>query len=265
MISLQGVATVPETGRVSGVLRTPAGAPAARVRVSAMAVSGSPADAAALISLSETDETGRFVLENIPPGRYYIVAGRVDLPTVYPGTQEISRGTVLTVAAGATIPDIDFAIAESSNRPSTPELSMPRITQVTLPVSVTVEDGGKVPVSADGRPATIHLTPVAGGNALEAPLSSTGIAIPVRQGAIEEYRVRVENLPEGYVVKSMTFGLTDLTTGTLKTARAVLIPGNAAARIVTYTGQGELQRILDGITEGLRPPSSLSIVLTPAR
>jgi hypothetical protein len=130
-------------------------------------------------------------------------------------------------------------------------ISLQGVIQVWLPVSVMVEADGKVPVSADTRPATIHLTPVAGGNSLEAPLNSTSIAIPVTKGVIEEYSVRIEKLSEAYVVKSMTFDSTDLSAGTLKISPATLI------RTVTRTGPHAFQGILS--------PSSLSIVLAPAR
>ena len=35
----------------------------------------------ATVSLAETDSTGRYQLENVPPGRYYITAGRLDVLT----------------------------------------------------------------------------------------------------------------------------------------------------------------------------------------
>jgi hypothetical protein len=245
MLSLQGNPVLPQGGRVTGVLRTAEGAPASKVRVSAtMSPRSSSESTAELVSLGETGEDGRFVLENIPPGRYYIVAGRVDLPTVYPGTQEIAKGTTITVTSGATVSGIDFVIAESSYRPATPERPVPRVIQATLPVNVIVEGGGKLPVSAGGRSATIQLTPVAGGKTQEVPLNSAGITLPLTPGVTEEYRVRIDNLPEGYVVKSMTFDSADLTTETLKASLSSL-PSLAPPRIVTFGGEGELQRKVD--------------------
>lgn len=254
MLSMQGTPAVPQGGTVTGVLRTEAGTPASRVRVSATTSPG-----AASVGLAETDEMGRFVLPDIPPGRYYIVAGRVGLPTVYPGTQEIEKGTTLAVAPGMTISGIDFVIAESSYRTSSPMNSAPRVIQMTLPVTVTVEGGGAVPAST-----TIRLTPVAGGKSLEAPLTSTGIVMPVTLGTIEDYRISIDNLPDGYVVKAMTFGSTDLTTETLKASAASLAtPFGVPRIIVTFTGEGELQRIVDRITEGWTGVRRLSITLAP--
>jgi hypothetical protein len=260
MLSLQGNPVLPQVGRVTGVLRTAAGAPASKVRVSATLSPRSRAESTAeLVSLGETDEEGRFVLENIPPGDYYIVAGRVDLPTVYPGTQELARGTTITVTPGATVSGIDFVIAESSYRPATPERPVPLVTQATLPVSVMVEGGGNLPVSAGGRSTTIQLIPVAGGKAHETPLNSARITLPVTPGVTEEYRVRIDNLPEDYVVKSMTFDSTDLTTETLKASLSSLTP--VTARIVTFGGEGPLQRLVDQAMQRAAARRGLSITL----
>lgn len=263
IMSAQGVSATPEAGRVTGVLRTTAGAPASKVRVSVKLSSENPADAA-LVGLGETDETGYFVLENIPPGRYYVIAGRVDRPTIYPGTLEAANGTIITVGAGATVEGIDFAIAESSYRPSSPEFLTPRITQITVPVIVTVEGGGQIPIPADAQSATIHLTPVAGGKDLQTPLNSAGVSVPITPGVTEEYHVRVENLPAGYVVKSIKFDSTDLTTDTLKASLGTLGQTPATPQIVTFTGEGELQRIIDSITQRPQASRKLLIILASA-
>ena len=96
LLFLQGIPIAQgQGGTVAGVLRNASGVPAAGVRVSAMAQPDSAQElssAAALVSIAETDEAGRYRLENVPPGRYYIVAGRVDFPTYYPGAQEMTGG-----------------------------------------------------------------------------------------------------------------------------------------------------------------------------
>src|SRR5262245_25457076 len=85
-----------QTGVVTGTVRTLEGRPAIRIRVAAMARPETATDLAggsALASVSETDDEGRYRLENIPPGQYYILAGRIDQPTFYPGTADMSTGT----------------------------------------------------------------------------------------------------------------------------------------------------------------------------
>src|SRR5262245_1897638 len=108
LLLLQGIPALPnQTGTVSGVLRAADGKPAAGVRVSAMARPDNPQDAlgaSSMAGISETDEAGRFQLENIPPGRYYIVAGRLDLPTYFPGTLDMAAATIVRITPGANLP-----------------------------------------------------------------------------------------------------------------------------------------------------------------
>src|SRR6187399_2024676 len=102
-----------QTGTVTGTLKTELGTPAVGVRVGAMLRPDSEmeiSNASALASIAETDAAGRFRLENIPQGRYYITAGRVDFPTYFPGTQLMSSGTPLLVKSGDTISGIDFVV-----------------------------------------------------------------------------------------------------------------------------------------------------------
>jgi hypothetical protein len=94
------------TGSISGTLKDATGAPLAGVRVGAMAVSGdqaTPTESGVLVSITQTDASGRYFLENVSPGRYHIVAGLVTFPTYYPGTEDISKAAVVTVGAGAAL------------------------------------------------------------------------------------------------------------------------------------------------------------------
>jgi protocatechuate 3,4-dioxygenase beta subunit len=95
MIVLQGI-PVQQGGTVSGILRDSRGMPVAGVRMAAVA-RGDPLEKAGPMSgITETDTQGRFTLENIPPGRYVIAAGRLDLQTFYPGTQSLWDAAILT-------------------------------------------------------------------------------------------------------------------------------------------------------------------------
>src|SRR5262245_40004872 len=117
IFAAQGIPALPnQGGTVTGVLRTADGLPAAAVRVSALVKLESAADlssAATLAGLAETDSSGRFRLENIPPGRYFIVAGRIDLPTFYPGTLTATEAVSIQVTPGLTAPGIDFVLNNS--------------------------------------------------------------------------------------------------------------------------------------------------------
>ena len=67
-----------------------------------------------MVSLTQTDSSGRYRLENVPAGRYYIAAGRVDLPTYYPGTLDMAKGTAVSISSATPLSDIDFVIQDAS-------------------------------------------------------------------------------------------------------------------------------------------------------
>jgi hypothetical protein len=248
LIAIQGPA-LPQTGKVTGILRTAAGTPAVRVRVAASDIS-----TAALVSLSETDQQGRFVLENIPPGRYYIVAGRVDLPTFYPGTLGIANGTILEIASGAAISGISFAVNDASTRPPLPGSPSPpapvlREPQMDLPIRIKVEGEGTMALSTAGQSTRIQLTARNSGKGSELALDATNFTIP---DVSDEYDVRLVNLPNGYVVTSMTFNGADLMNGPLKA------PTTPPFRIITFTGEGKLQSAADR-RAGIGPTAHISL------
>src|SRR5215207_2239792 len=98
----QGIPVAPnQSGTVLGTLRTAAGTPVAGVRVSALGKPENTMDLAtsnSMAGLAETDAAGRFRLENIPPGRYYIVAGNIDVPTFFPGTITANEAKDILIA-----------------------------------------------------------------------------------------------------------------------------------------------------------------------
>lgn len=103
-----------ENGIVTGQLLNPNGAPAPSVRVMATALPETGVQGGTMVSLTETDSNGRYRLENIPPGRYYIQAGLVDNPNYYPGVATASGATSVQVTAGATVSGIDFRMIRAA-------------------------------------------------------------------------------------------------------------------------------------------------------
>jgi hypothetical protein len=98
-------------GAVEGRITNLDGTLAADVRVTAQPVpdAGAPA-VPVLISIARTDTAGRFRLENIPPGRYYVAAGLVDAPTYYPGVTGLENARIVDVTTGPA-QEIGFALA----------------------------------------------------------------------------------------------------------------------------------------------------------
>jgi Spy/CpxP family protein refolding chaperone len=107
-----------QTGTVTGIVRLASGVPASGIRVTAVRVDGADDALKAMVSLTQTDSTGRYLLEQVPAGRYYIAAGRVDLPTYYPGTLQMSQGTPISISSAATVSNIDFVIQDTSASPT---------------------------------------------------------------------------------------------------------------------------------------------------
>ena len=211
VLAWQGISGLPsQTGTVTGTVRNPDGKPGSGIRIGAVTRPDSAEDAltsAAIVSLAETDESGRFRLENIPPGRYYISAGRVDLPTYYPGTLYMTDGVAITVAAGAALSGIDFTLnANSTGRSYTPTGPASGPAGMTIPLQVQVEGNGKIPVFSSGGYAMVHLTR-ADGSRVIALLGAREVSLPA---VAADFKVSVAFLPPGYAVKSITSGTTDL-------------------------------------------------------
>jgi hypothetical protein len=125
-----------ENGTATGQLKNSSGAPAGGVRVAAMSLAeGNTQGGGALVSLAETDAQGRYRLENIPPGRYYIQAGFIDAPSYYPGVSTVARASDVQIAAGATVTGLDFTMATGAG----------------------VRVSGRVPLTITPRPVAIRL------------------------------------------------------------------------------------------------------------
>ncbi len=116
---LQAAPVVNRPSTVSGQIQTRDGFPAVAVRVSAIPAPPATTRAAdgqnywatpAPVSTALTNNQGRYRLANVPPGRYYIVAGMLGRATYYPAATEVEGATVVTVGSD-TAETIDFKLA----------------------------------------------------------------------------------------------------------------------------------------------------------
>jgi hypothetical protein len=203
-----------QNGTITGVLKDGAGRPAAGVRIAAVPRPDSAEDliagTAAMNSIAETDEQGRYTLENVPPGRYFVSAGNLNLPTYYPGTQALAEGKMIAVAAGEKITAIDFTLKDSSagraigaGQPST----------FTIPLNLLVENGAKVPRFGGGKVTGVRLTSTTSGGSVFAPVTQPYFQLGV---GTANYEIIIEGLPEGYTVKSVKYGSTDINDARLR-------------------------------------------------
>jgi hypothetical protein len=106
-----------QNGTVTGVLRTDSGVPIPGVRVAVEPV-GNALDAGVLESIGLTDDEGLYLLENVSPGRYRLVAGRINSPLYHPGVPDSSRATTIVVVAGETtkVPAMVFSRTRVAGR-----------------------------------------------------------------------------------------------------------------------------------------------------
>jgi len=201
-----------ESGTLAGQLLDGKGVPAAGVRISAMPVeSGATADnAGAVISnFGQTDNSGRYRLEGVRPGRYRIMAGILVAPTYYPGGTMLDQGRIVTITAGQTLTDLNFTIASvSAIRPVDLASPPPGALPGQVKGWVSMDDGSPLP----GRPIR-NLRMGIDGNVTIVPISvTTGFTLSGLQSG--PHVVTVAQFPIsqfGYYLKSMTFGNVDLT------------------------------------------------------
>jgi hypothetical protein len=96
-------------GSISGRI-TLDGSPLSGERVAVLAVSPTSTQGSTLMSLGQTDRDGRYRLEDIPPGRYYIVTGPLEAPVYYPGVRTKTEAVIVTVVAGPVLGGQDFPL-----------------------------------------------------------------------------------------------------------------------------------------------------------
>ena len=96
---------------LSGRLTTPQGDPLAGMRIIALSTAYPRLD---ISSQAETESNGRFRLENVPPGEYFIVADPFKSPSYFPGTGNRDNSRRVEVTAGAAIGNLDFAFVRNS-------------------------------------------------------------------------------------------------------------------------------------------------------
>ena len=200
-----------QTGTVTGSVRTSNGLPVAGLRVTAVSAETTDSPVRAMSGLALTDETGRFRLENVPAGRHYIAVGRVDLPTYYPGTTEMSKATPITLSSGTTTSDIHVVVDDINGvlpptrggrggrgrgiqvAPITPPVDGLSPFSPQSPTPGARGRGGRgTPTAAD------RLTGLEAANASSAAAWWTNQALVARLGLTEDQKRKIETIFEQY-------------------------------------------------------------------
>jgi len=109
------VRLAPGTGIVMGTIQMDVEGSREGVRVAVVATDDSTASN--LISLSETDSTGRFRLTDVPQGHYFVVAGPINSLTYFPGGLDRTNAREIVVEAAKTLVNINFKVPAAARRP----------------------------------------------------------------------------------------------------------------------------------------------------
>jgi len=223
-IVLMQSAPLSKGGGVAGTLRAADGTPAVNVRIGVMvppepgrAVNG----AGILVSQTETDGNGRFQLNEVSAGRYYIVAGNLNTPTFYPGVRELASARTIEVQPAATVNGIDFEMSAASVAVN--------LLEIPLAGRIVLKNDPNAPM-----PRTItfqhHRTrqAVAGQIALVRPIVMSltfgvepdGSFKGILPGG-EDHRLSNIGLPQGYAFAAMTSGGKNVLDQTIDANRSV--------------------------------------------
>jgi len=132
----------PLTGSISGVVRNTGGVPVSGVRVTAMPADSNDNRLRSISSLTLTDSSGRYTLENVPAGRYFISAGNIDSPTFYPATLDMTKATAVSITSSMPKVDFNITLQGASAGIATPEgrrrgLQLQRPTPAPFPQQAT--------------------------------------------------------------------------------------------------------------------------------
>jgi tetratricopeptide (TPR) repeat protein len=108
----------PGSGIVTGTIKVEGGASAAGIRVGAVDVDDPTASS--FLSVTETDAAGNYRLTNVPAGRYYIVAGRLNSLRYYPTGDNPAQATEIQVEPARVRSGVSFTVAAGNARPPQP-------------------------------------------------------------------------------------------------------------------------------------------------
>jgi TonB family protein len=100
-----------QAGTINGRLLRADGNPAVGMRIAAVEAS----DRVSMMSVTQTDSAGRYRLEGVPPGRYYIQAGPLGASSYLPGTPDLAKAMVVVVTGSAPVVARDFSFTQWSN------------------------------------------------------------------------------------------------------------------------------------------------------
>jgi hypothetical protein len=174
----------------------------------------------------------------------------LDLPTLYNLNADVSSARIFAITPGGAVSGIDFVMMDNSIRSvSAFGQTAPAPPSFTIQIHVRLEDSAKIPVFASGDFTSVRFTDtITGVQKTQQIRSSFSVSLST-SSRVQEYRVSVENLPAGMVVKSMTYGSSDVLAYTLKipTTKTTILPARPTVPELTITLATVPGPSLDGV------------------
>jgi hypothetical protein len=235
----------PTNGSIAGAIQLPGGAAVAGVRVTAMAVTDSPAaptESTVFASTALADLNGHYRLENLPPGRYYIVAWPMNGPMYYPGGNSLALASIVTLTPGRQLAAFDIggggafgggaALAPPGGLVvnANPAINRPATTGRVVAEAGTTLPAGQVTVT--GRTGNSFSTTTVVGNTFSLRLSEG------------DNQITLAGLPAGTSLKSIRYGNTDVGLGPVK------ITGVSQGELILTVGTGAPDAVATGRVSG---------------
>jgi hypothetical protein len=148
-------------GAVEGIIQNMEGAPGIAVRVVAYQVpgSGNPDDNLNYfelqrpVSTTQTDNEGHFIMTDLPPGKYYLMAGTAGQGTYFPGTRDLKRAEKIEVTSNNLVDGLDMKLMTRNGGKVAGRVVADMALLGRRTVTITgapLEDLVEVPVNPDG-------------------------------------------------------------------------------------------------------------------
>lgn len=236
----------PANGSIAGAIQLPGGAAVAGIRVAAMAVTDPPAaptDTTVFVSTAQADLNGHYRLENVPPGRYYIVAWPTTGLMYYPAGNALSMASIVTVTPGRQLAAFDFGGGGAFGGggvavPPAGGLLVNANPAIARPVTtgrIVAEPGSSLPAGQ------VTVTARSGNSFSTTTVQNGVFSLRLSEG---DQQITVAGLPAGSSLKSVKYGNTDVGLGPVK------VTSVSQGELVLTIGTGEPGSVPTGRVSG---------------
>jgi hypothetical protein len=183
-----------------------------------------------ILAQTQTDADGRYRLDDLPAGRYFIVAGLLRALTYFPGVETSAEAQAITIASNSLLEGRDFRLLNQP-APLSTGVVLPSPEARTVSGRFVVEGGGPMPRSVILKHSPGGASFASGFIATPLIADATGVFTATFTGANGGRIVLQNTEPSAFVVSSVMFGADDAST-----RRATVITGRPL--VVTFKSTG---------------------------